>query len=199
MTNFWQIFTRDFGIRPYFLIRKSYEKIGIDCYEIDEVQAQAFLTLPILSNPILSSPGPSAACISICKAIGPLALKGLSDDQVQLFRIATNLLNLHPYDLEEGEDKDDDDDDRVESDAETSEKPISPSQATAETADNNGDNQTEENELVTQGNASYTKPKGKHSGKNGLATDVKKDKMRIEPQLMILGCGEFMAYDDPCG
>ena len=97
-----QVFTQDFGLRPYFLTHKSYQCDYGDgvAFGIDSVQAKAFLTLPLVLGPIKCDPGPQRASISVCKTI-PLA--ALVDERVQMFKVALNVLGLRPCGLDEVE------------------------------------------------------------------------------------------------
>lgn len=86
------------------MMSKSYdysEYSDDDDFETDDVQAQAFLTLPVFVGPILSESAPNRVYISTHKTMSPSALSGLSEAQVQQFRIALSTLNLQPYDPDE--------------------------------------------------------------------------------------------------
>lgn len=89
-----QIFTQDFGIHPYFMMRKAY-----DYYvkHIDDVYARAYLTLPLLHAPMSSDSGPGVISFSVSSALNPSALVGPTEDQLRKFKLAANTLELHVY------------------------------------------------------------------------------------------------------
>ncbi len=70
---------------------------------MEQVKAKAYLTLPILGVPLSSNPGPLRASFSVDSAMIPLEWMNLTQKRLQLFKAATNILNLHPYDPDEDE------------------------------------------------------------------------------------------------
>ncbi|KAL8674294.1 MAG: hypothetical protein Q9168_001287 [Polycauliona sp. 1 TL-2023] len=94
-----QDFTRDFGIRPYFLVNKTWS----DCYRSWSATAEAYLILPVLRAPIGSMPADDAATFLIKHSIDMSLLNDLSEDQRQKFLYAATVLKLHRYDKDENE------------------------------------------------------------------------------------------------
>ncbi len=82
------------------MIHKSYDLYYND---IKDVQAKAYLTLPLLNAPISSNPGPGTAILSVDSTLNPAALMGPTKDQLLQFTIASNILSLRVYDPNEDE------------------------------------------------------------------------------------------------
>ncbi|KAL8903227.1 MAG: hypothetical protein Q9207_004061 [Kuettlingeria erythrocarpa] len=97
-----QIFTRDFGIRPYFLIRKTYNDSDVE-YEDFDVDVKAYLIIPITQAPILSSPGLEVATYAVNTTMDPSSVAGLTNEQCQRFQTVAAMLSLHAYDADEDE------------------------------------------------------------------------------------------------
>lgn len=83
------------------MIRKFYDFDPDKGHTIAEVQAEAYLTLPLLYAPVSSDPGPRAALFSVNSVLNPLALVGPTQAQLEQFKKAANILSLHVYDPDE--------------------------------------------------------------------------------------------------
>ena len=70
---------------------------------MEQVEAKAYLTLHVLRAPVSSNPGPLRASFSVDSTMIPLEQMKLTQQRLQLFKAATNILNLHPYDPDEDE------------------------------------------------------------------------------------------------
>lgn len=68
---------------------------------LDDVYAEAYLTLPLLHAPISSDPGCGVACFSVSSVLNPSALVGPTEDQLRKFKLAANTLELHVYNPDE--------------------------------------------------------------------------------------------------
>lgn len=93
---------------------------------VDCVDLKAYLMLPLTQRPIVSSAGCTWASLVINSSIDLSLLKEMTEDQLQLFRRAANVLELRPYredednspetpvngSIEEDVDDHDDDDDQ---------------------------------------------------------------------------------------
>lgn len=85
------------------MVRKFYEIDDDDDWTIAEVQAEAYLTLPLLYAPISSDPGPRAALFSVSSVLDPSVLVGPTDAQLEQFKTAANILKLHAHSSDEDE------------------------------------------------------------------------------------------------
>ena len=82
------------------MVQKIYNRHGIS---IEEVNAKAYLTLPLLRTPVSSEPGPGFASFFVSSVLDPSALVGPTEGQLRQLKSATNILNLHVYDPDEDE------------------------------------------------------------------------------------------------
>ena len=83
------------------MIRKFYEPNPDEGHPIAKVQAEAYLTLPLMYAPVLSNPAPRAALFSVNSVLNPSALVGPTPAQLKQFKKAANILSLHVYDPDE--------------------------------------------------------------------------------------------------
>lgn len=97
-----QVFTRDFGIRPYFLLHEAFnydlysEVRENDNINIEYVRAQAFLILPLPLGSISSRPSPHLTCFSIYEKLDPSRLQRFCQSPHQRFKLAIKMLNIQP-------------------------------------------------------------------------------------------------------
>ncbi|KAL8765208.1 MAG: hypothetical protein Q9209_007641 [Squamulea sp. 1 TL-2023] len=92
-------FTREFTIRPYFMLDKSYD----DSFFPYKVDAKAFLILPLVQAPILSSSGEETTSFAVESTVDFSLVTPLTVTQRQMFQTAAKVLQLHAYDAEEDE------------------------------------------------------------------------------------------------
>ena len=191
--------------------------------DIKHVRAQAFLTLPLPLGAVSSKPGPHLACFSIYETIKPSKLKHFCQSPHQKFKLATKALGLDPYDenwddtwsknpsdkfpnsrynsdSETSEDDDDDDDEEYHYDeSDEDDRPFRDcysAKRLAVTSDETlpPDQQTADNEAETKYPSSH---EGGLAAKSGEASDLNmSDKAEEWPQLMILGSGQFQAWNN---
>ncbi len=103
-----QIFAEDFGVRPYFRLRKVYNPgYTVDPYNLDYIHAKAYLTYEIAKSPYKSSPGPELSSFDFGFSMDPVALVKISQEftntKNQQFKTAANVLDIHAFDPEEDE------------------------------------------------------------------------------------------------
>lgn len=70
---------------------------------INDVEAKSYLMLPPLRAPISSGPAAGYASFSVGSVLDRSVLAGPTEVQLQQFRTAVNILNLHPYNPDEDE------------------------------------------------------------------------------------------------
>ena len=183
-----------------------------------EVEAKAYLTIPLLHAPIFYTPGLGTASFSVDSII-PLSRKKATERRLQLFRSATNVLKLHPYDPTQDEtvgekkpeashdlDSDDDtdseepengkdDSENAENDARESDVASLQDQGSARAPSNNITTE-DENELGGQSREDQkVDDVARGASTNDAAGDTKvragsKEKATW-PKLMLLGSGEL--------
>ena len=199
-----EVFTQDFGIRPYFRIQKSYDS---DWQIVKCIHAEAFLTLPLLRAPLFTTSGPRVGLFSFCSIIDPSTLRELSRNQLQQFKTATNILNLHPCSPKEdetlfgdnlniggasssgwntepgGSEYGDDHSEDARSDAVTSEQASFQGHKTVAARRQEPDHPDDEGNAI----GSSSEEMG-HDRRN-------LNKKEMWPRLMIIGCGSIEAYD----
>lgn len=83
-------------------MRKTYKDCDEDFEDFD-VDAKAYLIIPITKAPILSSPGNDVATYAVNTTMDPSSVAGLTNEHRQKFQTAAAMLRLHPFDLDEGE------------------------------------------------------------------------------------------------
>ena len=102
LTDFFeeQIFTQDFGIRPYLFTSRVYRNVGFDnAYAIEAMNFRAYLTIPT----IRTSDEPYLDAERVVAAIDRFSdpstfikgMKGLTEEQRRRFRSAANVLGFH--------------------------------------------------------------------------------------------------------
>lgn len=87
------MFTREFGIRPYFVVDKRWYTDPDEHYE---APVDAFLILPIKEVVVSDRPGRYHAAFSVQADLDPSLLAGMTEAQRQQFLVAANTLQLHP-------------------------------------------------------------------------------------------------------
>ncbi|KAL8724911.1 MAG: hypothetical protein Q9181_006623 [Wetmoreana brouardii] len=92
-------FTREFGIRPYFMLNRSYE----DSYFPFEIDDKAYLILPLVQAPISSSYGEETTSFAVDSTVDFSLITPLTVIQRQKFQTAVAVLNHHAYDAKEDE------------------------------------------------------------------------------------------------
>lgn len=95
-----QIFAQNTSIQPYVLVEKSYHGYSL-YYPGYDVDAKAYLVLPLVRAPIISTPGYDVASLAINSTIDLSSSTHLTEDQHKSFRTAAAMLRLHPYNAEE--------------------------------------------------------------------------------------------------
>ncbi|KAL8787060.1 MAG: hypothetical protein Q9213_002402 [Squamulea squamosa] len=99
IARYVRAFTREFGIRPYFMLNKLYDDSNYP-YEID---AKAYLILPLVQAPISSSFGEETTSFAVDSAVDFSLVTPLTATQRQKFQTAATVLKLHGYDAKEDE------------------------------------------------------------------------------------------------
>ncbi len=98
------------------MVQKFHEVINGDQGEhtsIDSVRAKAFLTLPLVLEPITYDASPRHVSVSVCKTIPLSLLHGQGDERLRRFNAAMNALSLRPCGLKEEEESLGDDEDET--------------------------------------------------------------------------------------
>ncbi|KAL8766690.1 MAG: hypothetical protein Q9209_006620 [Squamulea sp. 1 TL-2023] len=163
-----RIFAQDFGIRPYFLINRSWDRA---CHDYS-ITAEAYLILPTIRAAIDTSPGNEVATFAIKRTVDLSLLTGLSEVQLRKFQDAARALHLHRSDKNKKEPAY-----MADSDEEIS---------SSEKLDNNNSSNREKDNDKVINNGTQDNEKEKND-------DIKKDSDVPKPRLMMLGCGQLKA------
>ncbi|KAL9001422.1 MAG: hypothetical protein Q9188_005454 [Gyalolechia gomerana] len=183
IAKYVEIFAQNTSIQPYLMVEKSYHGYSL-CHPGYDVDAKAYLVLPVVRAPIISTPGYDVASLAINSTIDLSTSTHLTEDQHKSFRTAAAMLRLHPYNAEEDKalEKLHDDgkiyrdshggkDTEALEDGREDEDHGSEDQSAADDADKNG---TKEEPI-----------------KSGDARKVSRQTHEFKPQLMILACGDL--------
>ncbi|KAL9003046.1 MAG: hypothetical protein Q9188_004058 [Gyalolechia gomerana] len=175
-----RVFARDFDIRPYFMLNRTY---NTDRYA-SKVDAKAYLILPLVQVPLLSTHGDEdpTPTFAVNSTIDLSLLTNLTDNQLQKFKVAAMTLKLHPIHANDDE-------------VVYEEKRVGESMDKGGLEDNDGDGYGE------QEKASRCIDGIKDLDGNLLRSTItpsesqelpktKQEKTSLRPQLMLLGCGE---------
>ena len=146
----------------------SYKKYRPKTRWIKHVEAGAYLTLPIMQAPIHSSPGLGTASFAIESVVHPSAQKGLSDGQLRQFRIAANVLRLRLSDC-------------FGSDPVESHRNVDVTNRAGKSS-----------KIAPNPTSDHAQEEASNMG--AVAENEEEGKEEMRPQLMILGCGGFRAY-----
>ncbi|KAL8999628.1 MAG: hypothetical protein Q9169_001588 [Polycauliona sp. 2 TL-2023] len=165
-----RVFAQDFGIRPYFLIKKSWEHTS-GSYVDSANSAEAYLMLTVIRTPIEASIGDEVACFSIKQAIDVSLLADLSEEQRQRFSQAATVLKLHGYD------KDADESERFEMQSDGEESDYG----------NDSSEDGEDEGLNSEAAVSNSMISSESSKRSTHKPESKLRKERLEPRLMLFG------------
>ena len=190
-----QVFKRNFGIVPQFILQKSY--CPYDAAHLKEVEGHSYLTIPMAMIPIISKPGLSFAGYSVQEQLDLQRLGTLPEGDIRKFKIAFKLLNLHPFDPDEDESVfEEKTPPRRDYAAEFYGEDSSDSGCPPD-GHNSGESQEEEFK-----SSDYKAPRSdipssasmESSNKTNLETSWRPKP--IVPALMVLGCGRLKAYSN---
>ncbi|KAI4221215.1 MAG: hypothetical protein L6R36_007064 [Xanthoria steineri] len=90
-----RIFTREFGMRPYFILEK----------DDDQIEVKAYLILPLTQAPLQTFSDNDEHSFIVESVLDRKMLTGLEKDQRRKFRRASAVLRLHAYNAKENESK----------------------------------------------------------------------------------------------
>ena len=95
-----KMFATDFGIEPYYSAYQVFVDDHRSWPNIDYVQVDAYLTMPVVSAPLQTNGGEIRASYLVNTVINPSILPTFSDRQKQQFKAASEVLSLGFYDNE---------------------------------------------------------------------------------------------------
>ncbi|KAL9627120.1 MAG: hypothetical protein Q9204_006796, partial [Flavoplaca sp. TL-2023a] len=191
-------FTREFGVRPYFLLNKKYDESCMPAH----TDAKGYLIIPLTQGLLQSSSGEEVNSFTVDSILNPKMLTDLTEDQRRKITTAATVLNLHAYDASEDESWYQDDLEvchcsNIDSDECAWDSDCDPFSGSGDEILRQ-ENVLRRRKIKQEGRAKEQKAKQDTSG---ASTEVllpspnppkpKVEKKEVEPQLMMLGCGDF--------
>ena len=151
---------------------------------------EAFLTIPVVTIPIISNPAALGASFAVSGVLAPALLQEPTTSQVELFTSVSNSLKLRAFDTLAGEDtclEEDENEDATVSTPSDEDKDESIQDPVVIQTAAGGHGTEDDNSKDTARNIEDNLP----SPDSDESSDFAK---KTWPQLMILGCGETKAY-----
>ncbi|KAL8884161.1 MAG: hypothetical protein Q9215_007733 [Flavoplaca cf. flavocitrina] len=198
IAKYTRAFTREFGVRPYFLINKKYDESCMPYY----TDAKGYLIIPLNQGLLQSSSGEEVNSFTVDSILNPKMLTDLTEDQRRKITTAAMVLNLHAYDASEDESWYQDDLElchcsNIDSDECAWDSDCDP-------VSGSGDEILRQESVLHRRKIKQERSAKEQKAKqdtSAASTGValpsptppkpKPEKKDVEPQLMMLGCGDF--------
>ncbi|KAL9036849.1 MAG: hypothetical protein Q9180_004061 [Flavoplaca navasiana] len=205
IAKYTRAFTREFGVRPYFLLNQKYEESCMPSY----TDAKGYLIIPLTQGLLQSSSGEEVNSFTVDSILNPKMLTDLTEDQRRKITTAAMVLNLHAYDACEDESWYQDDLEvchcsNIDSDECAWDSECDPFSGSGDELLRQEDVlrrrkiKQEERAKKQEGSAKEQKAKQDTSGASmevllpsPTSPQPKPEKKEVEPQLMMLGCGDY--------